>query len=390
MRQTHTPGERLFVDYCGKTIPIINAATGEVVEAQIFVATLGASNYTFAEATRSQKLEDWIGSHVRAFAFFGGLPRLIVPDNLKAAVTKPDRYEPLLNESYQRMLEHYQTACLPARPYKPRDKAKVESGVNVVTRWILARLRKHQFFSLFELNLAIRRLLTELNNRPFKKLPGCRRSCFEAIERGALQPLPAEPYEYAEWLRRRVGVDYHIEFERHYYSVPHSLLRKEVELRVTVRTIECFYQGRRIALHVRSTLPGSHSTQADHLPKAHRAHLEWTPARFERWASSIGAATAEPVTHLLVNRPHPEMGYRSCLGLLSLAKTYGTERLEKACRRALRLKSPARRTVLSILKNKLESQPLSDETETDNGCGEDQLCLPLLDHENLRGSSYYQ
>lgn len=387
MRQTHTPGEKMFVDYCGKTIDIINAATGEVSPAQIFVATLGASNYTFAEATNSQQLADWIGSHTRAFAFFGGVARLVVPDNLKSAVTLADRYEPLINESYQRMLEHYGTACLPARPSKPRDKAKVESGVGVVTRWILARLRKQQFFSLFELNLAIRSLLAELNNRPFKRLPGCRRSHFDELEKGALQPVPATVYEYAEWRRARVGVDYHVEVERHYYSVPHSLLRKEVDVRATATALELFFQGKRVATHVRSRIAGSHSTQVEHMPAAHRAHLEWTPARFERWATGIGTSTAELVTHLLYNRPHPEQGYRSCLGLLGLAKTYGSARLEAACRRALRLKSPARRTVVSILKNNLEDEPLPDEMQGSNA---HPPRLPLLSHENVRGSAYYQ
>ena len=391
MRQTHEAGDRLFVDYCGATVPVINAATGEVSDAQVFVAVLGASNYTFAEATASQKLADWIGSHCRAFAFFGGVPKLVVPDNLKSAVTKADRYEPIVNESYQRMLEHYGTACLPARPLKPKDKAKVEAGVNVVTRWILARLRKQRFFSLFELNLAIRSLLAELNNRPFKRLPGCRRSHFDEVERAALRALPATTYEYAEWRRARVGVDYHVEIERHYYSVPHNLLRKEVDVRATANALEFFFGGERVALHTRSRLAGSHSTQIEHLPAAHRAHLEWTPQRFERWAAGIGAATAELVTHLLYNRPHPEQGYRSCLGLLSLAKSFGAERLEAACRRALRLNSPARRTVVSILRNKLENEPLpADVLALANTEANAAHPLPLLNHENVRGSSYYQ
>lgn len=379
MRQTHRPGEKMFVDYCGPTVEIINPVTGEVTEAQIFVAVLGASNYTYAEATRSQKLEDWISSHARAFAFFGGVPQLVVPDNLKSAVTKACRYEPLLNRTYEEMLRHYNTTALPARPYKPKDKAKAEVGVQIVTRWILARLRHQQFFSLFELNLEIRRLLGELNDRPFKRLPGTRRSQFKALDRPALQPLPANTYEYAEWRKARVGIDYHIEVERHFYSVPAAFVRREVEVRLTATTLECFAGGKRIAAHARSHLQGAHSTQAEHLPKAHRAHLEWTPGRFLNWANEIGEATRELVKHLLWKRPHPEMGYRSCLGLLGLKKRYGRERLEAACRRALDNGTPQRRSVLSILEQGLDRLPPVEQAEQ---------TLPR--HENIRGSSYYK
>lgn len=379
MRQTHRPGEKLFVDYCGKTIPIINTVTGEVSEAQVFVAVLGASNYTFAEATHSQKLEDWTGSHVRAFAFFGGVPQLVVPDNLKSAVTKACRYEPLLNQTYAEMLRHYNTTALPARPYKPKDKAKAEVGVQVVTRWILARLRHQQFFSLFELNLQIRRLLDELNNREFKRLPGTRRRRFEELDQPALQPLPPTAYEYAEWRKARVGIDYHIEIERHFYSVPASFVKREVEVRLTARAVECFAGGKRIAVHVRSRLAGSHSTQAEHLPKAHRAHLEWTPGRFLNWANEIGEATRKVVQHLLWTRPHPEMGYRSCLGLLSLERRYSRERLEAGCRHALENGTPTRRSVLSILQQGIDRLPPPEKVEQ-----------APLQHENIRGSDYYE
>lgn len=382
MRQTHRAGEKMFVDYCGRTVPIINATTGEVSEAQIFVAVLGASNYTFAEAVASQKMEDWIGSHSRAFAFFGGVPQLVVPDNLKSGVTRACRYEPLLNQTYAEMLRHYNTVALPARPYKPKDKAKVEVGVQVVTRWILARLRNQQFFSLFELNLAIRRLLDQLNTRPFKRLPGSRRSAFETIEKAALQMLPAEAYEYAEWRKARVGIDYHIEVARHFYSVPCALVKREVEVRITAATIECFAAGKRVAVHARSPLQGSHSTCTEHMPKAHRAHLEWTPGRFLNWANEIGESTREVVKHLLWTRPHPEMGYRSCLGLLSLEKRYGRARLEAACRRARDIGALHRRSIVSILQQGLDRLPLCEETVPPN--------KPPLVHENIRGSSYYQ
>lgn len=380
MRQTHRAGEKLFVDYCGQTVPVINSVTGEVRQAQVFVAVLGASNYTYAEATATQSLPDWIGAHTRTFAFFGGTPQLVIPDNLKSGVSKACRYEPLLNTSYAEMLAHYGTAALPARPYKPRDKAKAEVGVQVVERWILARLRHHTFFSLFDLNLTIRTLLSDLNTRPFKKLPGTRRSQFEALDRPALSPLPAQPYEYAEWKRARVNIDYHVEVDGHYYSVPHALVKREVEVRLTAAVVEFFHASKRVAAHVRSGLRGAHSTHADHMPKAHRAHLEWTPGRFLTWAVDIGPKTRDLVRHLLETKPHPEQGYRSCLGLLSLSKRYGKERLELACGRALALSSPTRRSVLSILRRGLDQLPPLDEETTQT----------IRAHENVRGAAYYQ
>jgi transposase len=380
MRQVHRAGEKLFVDYCGPTVEVINAATGEVKTAQIFVAVMGASNYTFAEATWTQALPDWIGSHVRAFTFFGAVPHLVIPDNLKSGVTRACRYDPALNTTYAEMLAYYQTAALPARPYKPRDKAKVEVGVQVVERWIIARLRHVTFFTLGDLNRAIRLLLGDLNTRPFKKLPGSRRSQFETLDLPAMRPLPLAPYEFAEWKKARVGFDYHIEVERHFYSVPHPLVRREVEVRLTATTVEVFHASRRVASHVRSPKQGNHTTLAEHMPKAHREHMEWTPGRFLNWAQEIGPSTRDMVSFLLTNRPHPEMGYRSCLGLLSLAKRYGNARLESACERALLIGSPTRQSVVSILKQGLDCQPLpeTDQAETS------------LSHENVRGAAYYQ
>jgi transposase len=380
MRQVHRAGEKLFVDYCGPTVDVVNAVTGEVKSAQIFVAVMGASNFTFAEATWSQALADWIGSHTRAFAFLGAVPQLIIPDNLKSGVTRACRYDPALNTTYAEMLAHYGTAALPARPYKPRDKAKVETAVQVVERWIIARLRQVTFFTLADLNRAIRLLLDDLNTRAFKKLPGNRRSQFEALDRPAMRPLPSTSYEYAEWKKARVGIDYHIEVERHFYSVPSALTRREVEARLTASTVEVFYAGKRVAAHPRSTRHGSHTTESSHMPASHRAHLEWTPGRFLIWAASIGPSTRELVHHLLENRPHPEMGYRSCLGLLSLAKRYGEARLEVACQRALLLGAPSRLSVVSILKQGLDRQPLVEIEQVG----------PALVHENLRGAAYDQ
>lgn len=379
MRQTHAPGDKLFVDYCGPTMPVVDAITGEIRQAQIFVAVLGASNYTYAEATWTQQLPDLIGSHRRAFEFFGGVPRLVVPDNLKSGVTDACRYEPLLTRTYQEMLAHYRTAALPARPRKPRDKAKVEVGVQVVERWILARLRKQTFFSLIELNLTIKDLLLQLNRKPFKKLPGSRGSQFAALDRAALRPLPSQPYDFAEWKKARVHIDYHVEVDGHYYSVPHTLIRRQLDVRLTTTTVECLLQGQRVAVHPRSDRKGGHSTITEHMPKAHRAHLEWTPGRFLNWALEISPSTRDLVQHLLTNRPHPEMGFRSCLGLLSLAKRFGQQRLEAACQRALALSAPTRRSVLSILEKGLDQQPLP-EPSTDT---------QLPDHENIRGPAYY-
>lgn len=382
LRQTHRAGEKMFVDYCGKTASIIDAATGEVREVQIFVAVLGASNYTYAEATYSQKLEDWIASHIRTFEFFGGVPEMVVPDNLKSGVKKACRYEPLLNDSYRSMLEHYRTCALPARPFKPRDKAKVETAVQIVERWILAKLRNQMFFSLFELNLAIRVLLTELNHKPFKKLEGCRQSRFQEMEKDVLKPLPAISFEYAEWRKARVGFDCHIEIDRRFYSVPFYLVKKTVDVRITAKTIECFDQGKRIALHLRSSRTGSFATRAEHLPTQHRAHLEWTPERLLRWAAQIGFSTHELVKQMIERKPHAEMAYRSCLGLLKLVRQYSSERVEAACQKALEIGSPTRSSVASILREGLDTLAAVEV----GGVPE----IAYAAHENIRGADYYK
>jgi transposase len=379
LRQTHTGGDKLFLDYCGPTVEVIDRETGEVRAAQIFVAVLGASNYTYVEATWTQSLPDWLTAQVRALEFFGGVPRLLVPDNLKSAVTKACRYEPVLNRSYQEFLEHYGTAALPARPYKPRDKAKVEVGVQIVERWLLARVRKQTFFSLEELNQTLHTLLRTLNERPFKKLPGSRLSWFQELEQPLLKPLPPQRYYYAQWKKARVHLDYHIEVDGHYYSVPHAYLRQEVDVRVTALTIEILQHGKRLAAHPRSARKGAHTTLAEHLPKAHQAHLAWSPTRFLTWAADIGPATQEIVRYLLEQRRHPEIGYRSCLGLLALAKRYSPARLEAACQHALALGARSRRSIASILEKGLEAQPLPTEPL--------QLALPA--HENIRGAGYY-
>jgi transposase len=379
MRQEHRAGEKCFVDYAGQTVPVIERLTGEARPAHVFVAVLGASNYTYAEATWTEALPDWIGAHVRAFAYFGGITEILVPDNLKSGVHKASRYEPDLNPTYQDLCAHYGVAVIPARVRRPRDKAKVEAGVQVVERWILARLRHAQFFSLAELNQALLRLLEELNTRPFKKLPGSRRTLFETLDRPALRPLPAEPYVYAEWKRARVHIDYHIEVDDHYYSVPYALVKQVLDVRVTAHTVECFRKGSRVASHTRSSQKGRHTTLPEHMPEAHRSYAQWTPQRLIDWAAKTGPATAATVEGILRSRAHPQQGFRSALGLVRLGKDYGAERLEAACSRALAVGAVSFKSVQAILKHGLDRQPLPAP----------ELTPPAPAHENLRGPDYY-
>jgi len=381
MRQVHRPGEKLFVDYCGATVPVVEAGTGEVRQAQIFVAVWGASSYTFAEATWSQGLPDWIGSHVRAFEFSGGLPELVIPDNLRSGVTRACRYEPEMNPTYQDLAVHYGVAVMPARVRKPRDKAKVEAGVQLVERWILARLRHRTFFSLAELNQAIRELLGWLNERPFRKQAGSRRSQFNSLERPALRPLPGERFTYAEWKKARVHIDYHLEVEGHYYSVPYQLVSQQLDVRVSAKTVECFAKGKRVASHLRSFLRGAHTTQSEHMPLPHREYAEWTPERLVRWAQEAGPSVAGLIATVMATRAHPQQGFRSCLGILRLSQRYGSERLEAACRRALQAGAASYRSVRSILLVGLDRQEIPT--------AEPPASLPLA-HENLRGASYYR
>jgi transposase len=379
MRQTHPAGERMFVDYAGQTVEVVDGATGEVRRAQIFVAALGASNFTYAEARWTQALPDWIGCHVGAFAFFGGVARQIVCDNLKAGVTAACRYEPGISRSYQDMASHYGTAVLPARVRRPRDKAKVEVAVQVVQRWVLARLRNQRFFSLAELNSAIRTLITDLNNRPMRHLGASRRMLFETLERPALLALPSEPYAYAEWRRCRAGLDYHVEVHGHFYSVPYRLMRETIEARITDQTIELFHQGTRVASHVRSPRQHRHTTIAAHMPSAHRRYAEWTPTRLVREATAIGPATLTLVECIMASKPHPEQGFRACLGILRLVRLYGPERLDAACQRGLDIGARTYGSVQSILRNGLDRafrpEPVAEE--------------PPVTHANIRGSRYY-
>ena len=322
LRQEHKAGEKTFVDYAGQTVPVVDPETGEVREAQIFVGVLGASNFTFAEATWTQSLPDWTSSHVRMFEYFGGVSELLIPDNLGSGVSKACRYEPEVNPTYQELATHYGTAVLPTRKAAARDKAKVENGVLVGERWLLAPLRNHTFFGLGELNRELACALDVLNDRPFQKLEGSRRSLFESLDRPVLKPLPTTRYEYAEWRKARVNIDYHIAVENHFYSVPYRLIRKQVEVRLTASTVEALHDGQRVAAHARSQRRGGFTTDPTHRPKAHQEHLEWTPSRMIRWAEKTGPHTATTVTRIIEERPHPEQGYRPCLGILRLGERY--------------------------------------------------------------------
>ncbi|MBU0985505.1 MAG: IS21 family transposase [candidate division Zixibacteria bacterium] len=381
MRQVHKAGEKLFVDYAGHTVPVTDRRTGEVCFAEIFVAVLGASSYLYCEATWSQGLPDWIASHIRAFEFFGGVPEVLVPDNLKSGVTSPHLYEPDLNPTYQDMAVHYGVAVVPARVRRPQDKAKAESGVQVAERWILARLRNRTFFSLAGLNQAIGELLTKLNLQPFQKLDGCRRSMFEAVDAAALKPLAACRYQYAEWKKVRVHIDYHVQVDKHYYSVPYQLVKEELDVRLTAETIELFRKNKRVASHVRSRKKGGFTTLSEHMPASHRHYAKWTPERLVRWAEETGGQTGGVITAILAGRPVPQQGFRACLGIMSLGKSYGKERLEAACARALALGTTSYKSIQSILKTGLDSQPLADQTAK-------QMALPI-DHDNIRGPGYY-
>jgi transposase len=380
MRLTHVAGERLFVDYAGPTVSVVDAVTGEIREAQIFVAVLGASSFTFAEATWTQALPDWIGSHVRALTFFGGSPEIVTSDNLKAGVTTPHLYEPDINPAYLEFARHYALSVIPARSAKPKDNAKAESGVQVVERWILARLRDRAFFSLAELNDAIRALLDDLNAKPFQKRPGSRRSLFEELDRPALRPLPRERFVYADWKRVRAHIDYHVTIDAHHYSVPHQLVKEVLDARITSATIEILHRGKRVASHARSHRKGAHTTVREHMPLSHQAHAGMTSEHLLAWAHRVGPAASTFVEAVIAARAHPQQAYRSCMGVLRLGRTYGDHRLEAACRRAVKLGAYSFKSIEAILRNGLDRQPL--DTPSASGTLKRR-------HENVRGGSYY-
>ena len=379
MRQTHKAGEKLFVDYAGKTVPIVSHVTGEMRTAQIFVAVLGASNYTFCEATWSQKLPDWINSHVRAFEYLQGVPEIVVPDNLKSGVTNACRYDPDINPSYQQLAAHYGVALVPARPLKPKDKAKAEVGVQIIERWILARLRHHTFFSLAELNHCIKALLEEVNNKPFKQLPGTRNSWFESLDKPALNPLPKHAYQYTEIKTVKVNIDYHVQYDKHIYSVPHQLVGEKIELHAKENLIELYFHHKRMASHARKYYPGT-TTCAEHMPIQHEKHQQWNAARLMSWAQAMGDEVLLWVQTLLQQKKHEEQAYRVCLGLLNLSRSYPKERVNKACAIANQNQLYRLKQIKAVLRSNQDAL-LTKEMKT-------QLILPQ-EHENIRGPASF-
>jgi len=382
MRQIHLAGEKAFVDWSGDGLTITDPETGQESQVELFVGVLGASNYIYAEAAATQGLQDWIKCHIHMYEHFGGVPALTVPDNTKTAVTTADRYEPDLHATYLDMARHYGTAILPTRVRKPKDKAKVEGAVLLAQRKILARLRNHRFFSLEESNETIRLCLTELNAAPFQKMEGSRRELWETLDRPALKALPPTRYEYAEWRRCKVNIDYHVEVEKHLYSVPYQLVHEIVDVRITQVTVEILFKNRRVCAHERRVGRG-YTTDPDHMPKGHREYAEWTPTRIMSWASDTGPNTARVAEVIIARRDHPEQGYRSCLGILRLGKKYGKDRLEAACARAVALGAYSYKSIQSILSTGLDKQPLPGTEKTT------KTAAPA-DHANIRGPQYYQ
>jgi transposase len=379
MRQKHKGGEKTFVDYAGMKMPWIDRVTGEIFEAEIFVGCLGASQFIFAEATASQQLADWLQSHIHMFEYFGGVSEILVPDNLKSGVTTAHRYDPDINPNYQLFAEHYGVAIIPARSGAPKDKAKVENAVGIVERQILAPLRHMTFMSIGEINREISKRLIVLNNQSFQKMKTSRQTLFEALDKSALKPLPGSRYQFAEWKKGKVHIDYHFIFDNHYYSVPYQHCQHSIEIRATARTVECFYQNERIATHARSYKAYAFTTLSEHMPKSHQEQAKYSLSHIKNWAQKIGPDTVAFIEHMMQSRSFPQQAYRACFGLLRLSQSYGEPRLEKACAKGLVVHATRYQQVESILKNRLEEAPISD-TAT----------AQLSEHNNVRGSQYYQ
>jgi transposase len=382
MRQVHKAGEKLFVDYCdGEGVPIIEPVTGKITQTQLFVGVWGASNYTYAEASYGQEKQDWIMSHVRALEYFGCVPHIVVPDNLKTGVNKACKYEPELNRTYLSLAQYYGFAVIPCRVRRPKDKAKVEKGVNMAQRWILACLRNHKFYSLSELNVAIRELLEKLNNRKMKKLDRSRKEMFEEVDKPAALSLPlsGQRYEYADWKKCMVNIDYHIEIEDNFYSVRYQLIHQPVDVRITERMIEVFHRGRRETSHIRSYQVNYHSTYQEHMPEAHRQYLDQTPSKMIAWAETVGPHTVELIKKIFESRRYIQQSYRSCLGIRRLEGHYSRPRLENACRRAVRYQLYSYRSIKAILSGGLDNRP--------DSVNQPEQISPV--HENIRGGGYY-
>jgi transposase len=379
MRQVHRAGEKLFVDFSGTRPHLIDPKTGEAIAVELFVGVLGASGLIYAEATRGQDLSSWVHAHVRMLDYFHGSPAVWVPDNLKSGVTRAHQYEPEINRTYRDLAEHYGAVVIPTRVARPKDKPKAEVSIQIAQRWVLAALRHRAFFTLADLNEAIGERIDAINDRPMKVVGVSRRTLFEQLDRPALKALPSTRYELAEWKVCRPNIDYHVAIDHNFYSVPYQLIDESLEARFTAATVEVFFKSRRVAVHVRLTGRGRYATQVAHMPRAHRAHAEWTPSRLIAWAAQTGPATGRLVAGILERRPHPEQGYRACLGLMRLGRTHGAERLEAACQRAEQLRSYSFRTVEHILTHQQDRLPLDEPP-----------ARPALTHENLRGAAYYE
>lgn len=378
MRQQHNYGEKLFIDYAGPTVKIYDLNTNSSKDAQIFVCALGGSNYTYAEASWSQNSENFISSHIRAFEYFGGVAKILVPDNLKSAVDIPSKYESEINKSYLKLAEHYNCVVIPARVRKPKDKAKVESAVLLVERWILACIRDKKYYSLSTLNEDISILLEKLNSKKFKKLPGSRKSIFTEYEKPALIPLPKTEFEHSNFKLTRVGLHYHIEYDKNYYSVPYTYARKEVEIRVTLNTIEVLYRNARIASHIRQYSVNKWSTQLEHMPRSHKEVVEWTPEKIVNCAKSIGEYTSNIIEKILHSKEHPQQGFNSAFGIIRLKEKYGEERLEACCYRAYKYNIISYRQINNLLKNGCDKIPFVEEEIS-----------KIIQHENIRGTEYF-
>ncbi|MDD3928076.1 MAG: IS21 family transposase [bacterium] len=380
MRQgEHKAGEKVFTDYAGDTFSVVDPHTGEIEEAYLFVAVMGASSHIYAEAVPDMKGPGWLSSHINAFEYFGGVPEIIVPDNTKCAVIKPDRYEPDLNLAFVDMAAHYDTVIIPARVRKPRDKAKVEVSVQIAERWIMAALRNRTFFSITEINEAVWELLEVIKHRRFKQMNTTRWELFQKLDKPALRPLPNQRYQFLEWAKAKVHIDYHIAVNKHFYSVPHQLVGEQVDVRLSSTIVEVLYKNKRVASHLRSYLEGKTTTVIDHLPRTHQEYMKWTPERIISWAAETGPNTVAMVKKIMDSRPHPALGFKSCLGILSLSRKYPVERLEAACRRGLKINVTTYKSIKSILERGLDQIPLK----------EDAVQLTLSQHENIRGKEYY-
>jgi len=383
MRLVHIAGEKIFVDFSGKTMPIVNPTNGVVVDAQIFVAVLPASGYPFVVAIASQKKRDFIEAHCDMYEFFGGVSELLVPDNLKSAVTRADRYEPEVNMDYAAMARYYGTAVMPTRGYKPQDKAKVEQAVKLVQRWILARLRNYTFYSMQELNIEIQRLLPLYLDKEIKHLGKTRRELFEELDKPALMPLPAKRYEHKEFKLLKVSKDYHIQLEHNFYSVPYQLIGKKVEVWFSSKTVSITHEGKEVALHPKMLHKGQYSTQINHMASAHKKYLEWNPGKIMNWGLTVGTETSKLFKNIMDSRPHPEMGFRSCLGIISAYKKYqATGYTEEHLEIISTMAISKHHYKVAQVKDLLKSYKPTDINESAS-------LIALTNHDNIRGADYF-